>query len=80
MPLVVSVEVEPRKVSEVERFSLLDGTRRLLLVEMRERKERAVKDFEPRRTCSVYKYLSATHQSSLVCLYAAMGASGYQPA
>lgn len=57
MPLVDSVEVEPRKASETERFSLLDGTRRLLLVETRERNERAVKDFEPRRTCSVDRHL-----------------------
>lgn len=38
-----------------ERFSLFDlfeGTRRLV-VDGRERKERAAKDLEPRRTCSV---------------------------
>lgn len=43
-----------RSASEavVERFSLLDGTRREL-ADVRDFQERAAKDLEPRSTCSV---------------------------
>lgn len=50
----------------VERFSLLDGTRSEL-ADVRDFHERAAKDFEPRRTCSVGESASVSAGLSRKC-------------